>query len=84
MMDSPTSGTNRPVAQVGHDPRLVAFGEDVRRQALMPGWDFQGAQVNEPVPVEQAYRWSWADVLRPMMVRAYELVDPVKIGRAHV
>ena len=73
---SSTSSTNRPVAQVGQDPRLVAFGEEVRRQGLMPGWDFQGAQVNEPVPSEQAYRWSWTETLRPMMVKAYELVDP--------
>ena len=51
MIDSSsTSGANRPVAQVGQDPRLVAFGEEVRRQGLMPGWDFQGGQVNEPVP----------------------------------
>ena len=63
-----TEGSARPVAQVGSDPQLVAFGDDVRRQALMPGWDFQSAQSNEPAPVEVAYRWSWADVLRPMMV----------------
>ena len=84
MMDSPTSGTNRPVAQVGQDPRLVAFGEEVRKQGLMPGWDFQGAQVNEPVPAEQAYRWSWAETLRPMMVKAYDLVDPVKAERRNL
>ena len=84
MIDSSTSGTNRPVAQVGQDPRLVAFGEEVRGQGLMPGWDFQGAQVNEPVPAERAYRWSWAETLRPMMVKAYELVDPVKAERRNL
>jgi gentisate 1,2-dioxygenase len=73
-----TEGSARPVAQVGSDPQLVAFGDDVRRQALMPGWDFQSAQSNEPVPVAVPYRWSWADVLRPMMVKAYDVVDPVK------
>jgi gentisate 1,2-dioxygenase len=76
--------TDRPVAQVGHDPRLVAFGEEVRGQALMPGWDFQGGQVNEPRPAEQAYRWSWTETLRPMMVKAYELVDPVKAERRNL
>ena len=81
---SSTSGTNRPVAQVGRDPQLVAFGEEVRKQGLMPGWDFQGAQVNEPVPAEQAYRWSWAETLRPMMVKAYDLVDPVKAERRNL
>lgn len=79
-----TEGLNRPVAQVGSDPKLVAFGEDVRRQALMPGWDFQSAQSNEPVPVEVPYRWSWADVLRPMMVKAYDVVDPVKAERRNL
>ena len=79
-----SEGSARPVAQVGSDPQLVAFGNDVRRQALMPGWDFQSAQSNEPVPVEVAYRWSWADVLRPMMVKAYDLVDPVKAERRNL
>ena len=77
-------GVNRPVAQVGSDPQLVAFGDDVRRQALMPGWDFQSVQSNEPVPVEVPYRWSWAEVLRPMMVKAYDLVDPVKAERRNL
>jgi gentisate 1,2-dioxygenase len=85
MIDSSsTSGANRPVAQVGQDPRLVAFGEEVRRQGLMPGWDFQGAQVNEPVPAVQPHRWSWAETLRPMMVKAYDLVDPVKAERRNL
>src|SRR6266568_198116 len=79
-----TEGLNRPVAQVGSDPKLVAFGEEVRGQALMPGWDFQSVQSNEPVPVELAYRWSWADVLRPMMVKAYDVVDPVKAERRNL
>jgi gentisate 1,2-dioxygenase len=40
--------------------------------------------VNEPVPAEQPYRWSWAETLRPMMVKAYELVDPVKAERRNL
>lgn len=76
--------SSRPVAQVGQDPRLVAFSEEVHRHALMPGWEFQGAQSNEPVPAARAYRWSWADVLRPMMVKAYDLVDPVKAERRNL
>ncbi len=79
-----TESVNRPVAQVGSDPKLVAFGDEVRRQALMPGWDFQSVQSNEPVPIEAPYRWSWADVLRPMMVKAYDLVDPVKAERRNL
>jgi len=79
-----TTGSNRPVAQVGQDPRLLAFGQDVRRHALMAGWEFQGVQTNEPVPAEQAYRWSWADVLRPMMVKAYDVVDPIKAERRNL
>ena len=79
-----TESVNRPVAQVGSDPKLVAFGDDARRQALMPGWDFQSVQSNEPVPIEAPYRWSWADVLRPMMVKAYDLVDPVKAERRNL
>jgi gentisate 1,2-dioxygenase len=79
-----TAGSSRPVAQVGQDPQLLAFGEDARRHALMPGWEFQGAQSNEPVPAEQAYRWSWAEVLRPMMVKAYDIVDPVKAERRNL
>ena len=31
-----TAGSDRPVAQVGSDPELLAFGEAARRQALMP------------------------------------------------
>jgi gentisate 1,2-dioxygenase len=85
MIDSSsTSGMNRPVAQVGQDPRLLAFGEEVRRQGLMPGWDFQGGQVNEPVPAVQPYRWSWAETLRPMIVKAYDLGDPVKAERRNL
>jgi gentisate 1,2-dioxygenase len=79
-----TESVHRLVAQVGSDPQLVAFGDEVRRQALMPGWDFQSVQSNEPVPVEVPYRWSWADVLRPMMVKAYDLVDPVKAERRNL
>ena len=79
-----TESVNRPVAQVGSDPKLVAFGDEVRRRALMPGWDFQSVQSNEPVPIEVPYRWSWADVLRPMMVKAYDLVDPVKAERRNL
>src|SRR5262249_32849409 len=75
---------NRPVAQVGSDPQLVAFGDEVRRQALMPGWGFQSVPSNEPVPIEVPYRWSWTDVLRPMMVKAYDLVDPVKAERRNL
>ena len=54
-----TRGSVRPVAQVASDPQLVAFGDEVRRQALMPDWDFQSVQSNEPVPLEVTYRWSW-------------------------
>jgi len=79
-----TESVHRPVAQVGSDPRLVAFGDDARRRALMPGWDFQSVQSNEPIPIEMPYRWSWADVLRPMMVKAYDLVDPVKAERRNL
>ena len=79
-----TQGSDRPVAQVGSDPALVAFGGEARRQGLMPGWDFQSVQANEPVPVEVPYRWSWAAVLRPMMVKAYDLVDPVKAERRNL
>ena len=79
-----TESVNRPVAQVGSDPRLVAFGDDARRRALMPGWDFQSVQSNEPIPIAMPYRWSWADVLRPMMVKAYDLVDPVKAERRNL
>ena len=79
-----TESVNRPVAQVGSDPQLVAFGDDARRRALMPGWDFQSVQSNEPIPIAMPYRWSWADVLRPMMVKAYDLVDPVKAERRNL
>jgi len=79
-----TESVHRPVAQVGSDPRLVAFGDDARRRALMPGWDFQSVQSNEPIPIAMPYRWSWADVLRPMMVKAYDLVDPVKAERRNL
>jgi gentisate 1,2-dioxygenase len=77
-------GLNRPVAQVGNDPMLVAFGDEVRGQALMPGWDFQSGQSSEPVPVAVPYRWSWLETLRPMMVKAYDLVDPVKAERRNL
>jgi gentisate 1,2-dioxygenase len=77
-------GSNRPVAQVGHAPELVAFGETVGRQALMPGWEFQSAMPDEPIPLEQAYRWSWTEVLRPMMVKAYDVVDPIKAERRNL
>ena len=44
-----TDATNRPVAQVGHAPELLAFGEEVRRHGLMAG----GLGIPER-PVERA------------------------------
>jgi len=75
---------NRPVAQVGHAPELLLFSEEVRRHGLMAGWEFQSVLPNEPIPVEQAFRWSWTETLRPMMVKAYDLVDPVKAERRNL
>jgi gentisate 1,2-dioxygenase len=72
---------DRPVAQVGSDPAILAFSEETHRHALMPGWELQSTMPNEPVPVEQAYRWSWAETLRPMMVKAYDVLDPMKAER---
>jgi gentisate 1,2-dioxygenase len=77
-----TSG--RAVAQVGDAPQLLAFSEEVRRHGMMPGWEFQSVQSNQPIPVEQPYRWSWAEALRPMMLKAYDLVDPVKAERRNL
>ncbi len=79
-----TSGSTRPVAQVGHDPELLAFSEEAHSHALMPGWEFQSAMPNEPIPLEQAYRWSWTEALRPMMVKAYDVVDPIKAERRNL
>jgi gentisate 1,2-dioxygenase len=78
------TGASRPVAQVGSDPELLAFSEAAHRHALMPGWEFQGGVADAPVPAEQAYRWSWSEVLRPMMVKAYDVVDPVKAERRNL
>src|SRR5439155_1750976 len=78
------TGANRPVAQVGHAPELLLFSEEVRRHGLMAGWEFQSVLPNEPIPVEQAFRWSWTETLRPMMVKAYDLVDPVKAERRNL
>src|SRR5215510_10330367 len=75
---------NRPVAQVGSDPAILAFSEEAHRHALMPGWELQSTMPNEPVPVEQAYRWSWAEALRPMMVKAYDVLDPIKAERRNL
>jgi len=84
MISEKTSGFNRPVAQVGDDPALSAFGREVRGHALMAGWEFQSGMPNEPVPVARAHRWSWCAALRPMMVKAYDLVDPVKAERRNL
>ena len=78
------TGSSRPVAQVGSDPALLAFSEAAHRHALMPGWEFQGGVADAPIPAEQAYRWSWREVLRPMMVKAYDVVDPVKAERRNL
>lgn len=78
------TGSDRPVAQVGSDPGLLAFSETARRHALMPGWEFQGGMANAPIPAAQPYRWSWSEVLRPMMVRAYDVVDPIKAERRNL
>jgi gentisate 1,2-dioxygenase len=71
-----TETSDRAVAQVAQTPELAAFSVEARSQALMPGWEFQGGLPNEPIPAEQAYRWSWAETLRPLMVKAYAVVDP--------
>jgi gentisate 1,2-dioxygenase len=79
-----TVGSTRPVAQVGHDPELLAFSGEAHRHALMPGWEFQSAMPNEPIPLERAYRWSWTEALRPMMVKAYDVVDPITAERRNL
>lgn len=81
-MDS--TGYHRAVAQVGDDPALRAFSQAARSQALWPGWEFVSGIPNEPVPVEQAYRWSWTEALRPLMVKAYDVVDPLKAERRNL
>ena len=82
---NPTGTTqHRPIAQVQSTPELAAFSAEARSQALMPGWEFQGGLPDEPIPVEQAYRWSWAETLRPMMVKAYDVVDPRKSERRNL
>jgi gentisate 1,2-dioxygenase len=78
------SGYSRHVAQVGDDPALRAFSVAARRRDLLPGWEFVGGIPNEPVPVEHAYRWSWAETLRPTMLEAYDLVDPLKAERRNL
>ena len=77
-------GYHRHVAQVGDDPALRAFSVAARSRELWPGWEFVGGIPDEPVPVEQAYRWSWAETLRPMMVKAYDVVDPIKAERRNL
>src|SRR5262245_59325109 len=84
MISEETSHASRPVAQVGGDPALSAFSQEVRDHALMPGWEFQSAMPNEPVPLARPHRWSWTEALRPMMVKAYDLVDPVKAERRNL
>lgn len=81
---NPQPAVERAVAQVGDTPELRAFSAEARSHSLMPGWEFQGGMPNEPIPVEQAYRWSWAEALRPMMVRAYDVVDPRKSERRNL
>jgi len=78
------TGYSRHVAQVGDDPALRAFSQAARSRDLLPGWEFVGGIPNEPIPVEHAYRWSWTEVLRPMMVKAYDVVDPVKAERRNL
>jgi gentisate 1,2-dioxygenase len=77
-------GYSRHVAQVGDDPALRAFSAAARGRGLWPGWEFVADIPNEPIPVEHAYRWSWAETLRPMIVRAYDVVDPVKAERRNL
>jgi len=74
----------RAVAQVGSGPEILAFSAEAHSHSLMPGWELQSVIGNEPVPAEQAYRWSWAEVLRPMMVKAYDVLDPVKAERRNL
>jgi len=78
------AGYTRHVAQVGDDPALRAFSQAARSRDLLPGWEFVSGIPNEPIPIEQAYRWSWVEVLRPMMVKAYDVVDPVKAERRNL
>ena len=35
-------GSSRPVAQVGDDPALAAFSQEVQGHAFMPSWGFFG------------------------------------------
>ena len=79
-----TAGYSREVARVGDDPALAAFSVAARGRDLLPGWEFVGGIPNAPVPVEQAYRWSWTETLRPMMVKAYDVVDPLKAERRNL
>ncbi len=76
--------TGRAVAQVGNDPEILKLSEECHRQALMPGWEFQSGMPREPIAETRPYRWSWAEVLRPMMLKAYDVLDPVTAERRNL
>jgi gentisate 1,2-dioxygenase len=65
----------RAVGQLEETPELAAFSSEARNRWLLPGWESRRIRPDEPIPAEQAYRWSWAQALRPLMV--YEGPSPL-------
>ena len=84
--NSPDAMTSpRAVAQTDDTPELLAFNAKSHGLALLPTWEFfQTAPGPQPVPAEQPYRWSWSRILRPMIVEAFDVVDPRKAERRNL
>jgi 1-hydroxy-2-naphthoate dioxygenase len=66
----------------GRDAKLREFGDDIRRHALTPGWEFRESAV--PAVQERAYHWSWKELLRPTIERAFAILDPEKDERRYI
>ena len=75
----------RAVAQTDDTPSLLAFNAKAHGCALLPTWEFfQTAPPPQPVARARPYRWSWRQLLRPMITEAFAVVDPTKAERRNL
>lgn len=58
------------------------FGNEIRRHALTPGWEFQESAA--PWTPQRGYHWSWKELLSPTIEKAFAILDPEKDERRYV
>ena len=71
-----------PAGAVGDDAKVVEFSQQIHEHSLMAGWEYEESLQDQEKLT--GYHWSWQRVLRPLMLQAYDILDPVKAERRNL